>query len=577
LVLGLPLCSYPLSWVPRTWIYFRFNLVLPIAEIVFATGLFCLALDPLLDPVLKKSNQTGPIRFFQDPVLLPLLAVALSALLSTRFSARSYLGLALLPRLAGDFTIFLLAARLAREGRSNLRRYWVIAAFIVAANGLIRIGSEPEFISTFGNRNFLAAYLAASAVLGISIGRKWSIAGSFLLLGSMWFCHSRGAWLALGIVFAIWFLGFGGKILRSGLVRAALVLIVVATAMLIGRHYILRQWQSDVRPMIWQATLRMIAARPVVGHGLGTYETEYPKYRLPEYFRRPKATNVTDHAHDELLEIAAEQGLIGLTATLWLWAAALGCGLCSYRRAGPSDRPAILGLIGATGLLMLHSLIDIDLRYPPNRDLFWLLLGLLAGADSPRLAVPGQTVIRSTLVRLLASVACLGLGCWVLVVGVANPLRADWLDRKARIAEGYGDSQIAIQCASQALRLEPFRLSTQYLLAGALSKLPSAEGHQAAIEECLRIEEMAPDYADVTFNLGQLYLADGRAPKALPYLRHAVQIDPYDAGRRMALAAALRGTGKTEEARQQLEQALQLQPANQNVRDMLRQMHKKRL
>ena len=151
--------------------------------------------------------------------------------------------------------------------------------------------------------------------------------------------------------------------------------------------------------MIWTATLRMIAARPLIGQGLGTYVVEYPHYRLPEYFLRPKATNVTDHAHNELLETAAEQGLIGLAALLWLWAAALGRGVSSCRRQDAGERRCLMGLLGAAGLLMLHGMVDIDLRYPPNQSLLWLLMGLLVGTGSPAVTSHYAT-IRSSLARL---------------------------------------------------------------------------------------------------------------------------------------------------------------------------------
>jgi O-antigen ligase len=573
LVLGLPWFSYPLSWLPRSWLHFRFNFILPIAESVFALGLFAFAAVLLRIRLAKESPAARSDLLSPLSIFLPLLAVALSALLSTRFSTHSYLGLGLLPGLAGNLTIFLLATRVPPERRADVCRWWVIAALIVAANGLVRMGSEPEIISTFGNRNFLAAYLAASVVIAISIGEPWSFLGSILLLVSMWFCSSRGAWLSLGIVFALWFLCFGNKLVRSGPARAVVILLIAGTASLIAQPYIRRQWQTDVRPTIWRATLRMIADRPLVGQGLGTYVVEYPHYRLPEYFLRPKATNVTDHAHNELLEIAAEQGLVGLAAMLWLWAAVVGCGLRACRQQATGERRLVMGLLGAVGLLMLHGMVDIDLRYPPNQSLLWLLMGLLVGAGAP--ATTGRYIaIRSSLTRLVTATGCLVLGIWVAVGAVVHPVMADWQDRRARLAEERGDWEAVVRSAVDALRIQPFRLSTQYLLAGALSKLPGSPAHQAAIEECLRIEEFAPDYADVTFNLGQLYLADGRAAEALPYLQRAAEMNPYDAERRVALAAALQGMGRVDEAQRQLAEGLQMQPANQKIKDMLREIHK---
>jgi len=107
-------------------------------------------------------------------------------------------------------------------------------------------------------------------------------------------------------------------------------------------------------------------------------------------------------------------------------------------------------------------------------------------------------------------------------------------------------------------------------LAGALARSPDAPTRQTAIDQCLQIEEFAPDYADVTYNLGQLYMADNRVTSALPYLRRAVEINPYNVDRRLALAMALHGVGQKEEAMQQLDQALQLQP-DSRVAHTLRQ------
>jgi tetratricopeptide (TPR) repeat protein len=98
--------------------------------------------------------------------------------------------------------------------------------------------------------------------------------------------------------------------------------------------------------------------------------------------------------------------------------------------------------------------------------------------------------------------------------------------------------------------------------------LPDAQGHGMAIDQCLRIEELAPDYADVAFNLGQLYLAENHAQEALPYLRRAVEINPFDVGRRIALASALLAVGRKDEALGQLDRALQLQPDHRGIREL---------
>jgi len=559
LVLASPLLIFPLSWLPKSWAHFRYDCAVPLPEIILAGSLIVGG-----TALLRKGLGGGGAIDLRIPPLphwasLPVLAVLASAAASTRFSEHSYFGIALLLRLCGNVAIFLLAASATRESAGSVRQRWIAVAVLVAVNGLVRLKSESEFLSTLGNWDFLGVYLATSLIIGASIGGTWPFLGNLVLIAGMLFCRSRGAWLALGAVGFLWFLGFGDWILRRWQARAVVVALVLVIASLSARFYIRKQWQTDVRPPIWRATVSMIATRPFLGHGLGTYVAVYPRYRLAEYFLRPKATNVTDHAHNELLEIAAEQGLVGVSATLWLWTMAAWCGIRAVRQSKGSGRHAVLGVLGAMLVFMLHGLVDVDLRFLPNQSLLWLLMGLLVGrgtASSNEI----RLAFRSRGLECCAAAACLILGIGITASAVVRPITADWLDRSARLAEERGDLNVTVDYASRSLRLEPFRLSTRYLLAGALARSLDASTRQMAIDQCLQIEEFAPDYADVTYNLGELYMAADEVTNALPCLRRAVEINPYKADRRVALARALREIGRTEEALQQLDRALHLQP-----------------
>jgi O-antigen ligase len=575
LVLAVPLFAFPLSWLPRSWAHFRYDCSVPLPEVILAgsallggTGLLRKAHggDDAMDlPALSSSPW----------VIAPVLAVLASAIVSTRFSEHSYSGIGLLPRLCGNAAIFFLAANAPRESTGRIRQLWIAVAVIVAANGLVRLKFEPEFLSTLGNWDFLGVYLAASLVIGASVGGTWPLLGNLVLLAAMLFCRSRGAWLALGAVAILWFLGFGDRIVRRWRTRAIVVTLVLVIASLLGWSYVREQWQADVRPSIWKATMSMIAARPLLGHGFGTYVAVYPKYRLPEYFLRAKATNVTDHAHNELLEIAAEQGLVGLAATLWLWGMAVGCGLRASRQSDGPERRATLGLLAAMLVLMMHSLVDVDLRYLPNQSLLWLLMGLLVGRGTAS-SVTAPFTVRSKALQWCAAAICLILGIGIISSAVVRPMAADWLDRLARLAEEKGDMGGAADYATRALGWEPFRLSTRYLLAGALARSPAAPTRPMAIDQCLQLEEFAPDYADVTYNLGELYMATDRVTSALPCLRRAVEINPYNVDHRVALAVALRDVGQKEEAMQQLDRVLHLQPDNQAARTLRQDIQQER-
>jgi tetratricopeptide (TPR) repeat protein len=276
------------------------------------------------------------------------------------------------------------------------------------------------------------------------------------------------------------------------------------------------------------------------------------------------------------LEITAEQGLLGLAATLWLWGIVFYRGVRSLR--APNDQQRLsLGILGGITVLLLHGMLDVGLQYPPNQTLFWFLLGLMVcGNGLPedtraRSGVPSTDMdivarLRSRFMRAIIVAICVLGSVWITIAGVARPVMAEFWERKARMAEERRDMVEAETGARRSLEFQPFRSTVRYMLAGMLDK--HGERDQA-IEQCLLIEELSPDYADVTYNLGQLYMAQGRFQEALPYLRRATEINPYSANRQIALASVYAQLGRLDLARAHLENALHLDPKNTAARDLL--------
>ena len=108
---------------------------------VLAVGLF-VPVGWLLGEAIQDQNRRRKLAivFLPRAVILPLLAVVLSAVASIRFSEHSQFGLGFLPRLAGNMAIFLLAAHAPKDRLPKLCRWWMFAAVIVAGNGLLRLG-----------------------------------------------------------------------------------------------------------------------------------------------------------------------------------------------------------------------------------------------------------------------------------------------------------------------------------------------------------------------------------------------------------------------------------------------------
>jgi len=121
----------------------------------------------------------------------------------------------------------------------------------------------------------------------------------------------------------------------------------------------------------WQAALEMFRHDLWTGVGFGCYEPAYADFALVNW---PIALG---HAHNYYLTVAAETGLVGLVAYLFLWGAVFWHTWRATRRARGLLRGIAIGLLGCWTHLSVHHLLDN--LYVNNVHLhIGVLLGLLA-------------------------------------------------------------------------------------------------------------------------------------------------------------------------------------------------------
>jgi O-antigen ligase len=133
--------------------------------------------------------------------------------------------------------------------------------------------------------------------------------------------------------------------------------------------------------MVWRDTVEMVRAFPVTGAGFGSFAAVYP------LFRSQGVRLLYEHAHNDVLQLAAEGGLVGALlcgVLLVSLAPRLRSGLT--RRAGPLAVGAAMGLAA----LLLHALIDFNFHIPANATVAAVLAGLLFGAVPPAAEPPSE-------------------------------------------------------------------------------------------------------------------------------------------------------------------------------------------
>jgi O-antigen ligase len=119
------------------------------------------------------------------------------------------------------------------------------------------------------------------------------------------------------------------------------------------------RFDDQGRLATWRATLRMLADHPWLGTGEGTFVWSFPPYRSGD----ASMQGVWDHAHNTLLELAADMGipLAALVAAVWGLIFVILIRLVWVRRRDVLIPTCALSV---AMLANLHSLVDFSLQIP---------------------------------------------------------------------------------------------------------------------------------------------------------------------------------------------------------------------
>ena len=378
---------------------------------VFAICIFALIENPTYIPGEK--------------VLLPMLALAALAFIQTlSLGTRTEANLQVWNAISADpyqtrfFTLQMIALTaflallynyVSTERRIRVLVYTVLAIAVVSAVfGILRHSTQQQtgFLlpllkqnqgyGQFINKNHFAYLMEMAFGLGLGIILGGGVKRDRLMiyvavLLPIWtalvLANSRGGVLAMiaQILVAVLLLTSVQKITQSLALRAVL-LVTLVIGIGLGTIWVggdrlatnfenasselasdtLRQGVS--RNEIWRATLKMFAAHPILGVGLGGYWIGITAYHDASGLMTPQ------EAHNDYLELLSSGGVIGFALGIWFI-------LAVFRRARQNliedigymravRLGAILGIVGVAA----HSLVDFGLHITVNAVVFLTLI-----------------------------------------------------------------------------------------------------------------------------------------------------------------------------------------------------------
>lgn len=132
------------------------------------------------------------------------------------------------------------------------------------------------------------------------------------------------------------------------------------------------------RPAIWSDTLKMFGANPILGVGLGAFETVYPIYGRGDGSLR------IEFAHNDYLQVLSDSGAVGGALALWFIIVVFRSFAGGLKSRDPLVSGFALGAGAGIFAILVHSLFDFNLQIPSNALLFLVLCAAVSsiGATS---------------------------------------------------------------------------------------------------------------------------------------------------------------------------------------------------
>jgi putative inorganic carbon (HCO3(-)) transporter len=290
-------------------------------------------------------------------------------------------------------------------------------AFALCAIGVVMAAASPLLIDRSGNagtgqslsgdliqKNVLGGALAILCVLslGIFIGKLtqrktesragrsviWSFVATAAMAAGLLYSGSRGALLGAVIggmamaILALRPLRWIAPII-AGLAAVAGVMlgpVAIVEGLLRGDTV----GDFAVRQEIWSRALQIIRDFPLTGMGLGSFRLAAPAL-YPYEISDPARVH---HAHNLLLQVGVDFGILGIAAITFLAGVVLVSSAQGWKRGlQVSDRQSAwiaAGCFGSVTALLSHGLVDAvtwDTRAAP---LAWAVLGLALAMGSLR-------------------------------------------------------------------------------------------------------------------------------------------------------------------------------------------------
>lgn len=376
----------------------------------------------------------GAFRIAYTELNLPLFVFFFVSFLSIFFSTYPDISLrAFIRKLAEYVALYFIVVEAVTDRRiiRNITRVLAASLALVCLDGIYqkfigydfirtyRLFSQTSMTGPFKFPNGLGSWLTIASLPFVSLAlflpvknrarrpmiedhKRLKAASSILAVLAVYcvyYTYTRGAIMSFiaALLLMVLLRGTRGAYITCGVMLAGLIAIAVALPKAanpyknlnyyLGLSDLLGGLTSKHRLRMWTAAWRMFMDRPLAGQGLNTFMANYARFKVPD-----QAVGLW-YAHNCYLQIAAETGIFGILAFLWMiWRMAVNS-ITSYRLIKDDYLKFIfLGLFCGITAFLLHAAVDTSLYSLRLAVLFYFSLGFLMAIKRVALNEVGQVL-----------------------------------------------------------------------------------------------------------------------------------------------------------------------------------------
>ncbi len=436
-------------------------------------------------------------------------------------TADAFLSLRFTAQMGSYVLAALLVGRLRQAGlsMSTALRGLLLVAGLEAAWGVIRDLAGITWVpfwegqdtggasGTLVNRNSFAGFCAMGLCLAAALaasrftwpprraeegrpalGRRLESGLGWALLASLFatalvLSKSRGGALAAMAGLALLPFLYRGRASMAGVVALLATGVVVVVAAhpggILARFEEIDPFEisANMRWRIWTLVAAAGSHQPVLGFGVGTLPNAFHPFQPADF------SGQLNFAHNEYVNVFFEVGLVGLTVVLGALGAWLLRSWKGLRTLHSSDRLPAAGVVAGVIALLVHSIVDFDLRITGVGLLWAALIGMGASLSRDGKAVKSPpwlavgTVLAAALLLAFLPLKSLGWApydhtvAWQVARASGDPVKFETaaalfpahpdIQRESGLAFwGAGDAARAAACLKRLFAQSPGDVET---------------------------------------------------------------------------------------------------------------------